>query len=182
MITADGSAVEESLPPSEIDQLLLPPARVGPKGGRDQPRSLGDHDPLGDDRHHVSAAHPQRTGCPPRPPTAHAELCCMTGLSAAGGLQGEQVRPTEPVGGPGRDCIGSCQRVHGRREAQPIHADVKGPSGHDQERTGLRAPSSACLRAGRVPRSGPSTSGTGSSSRPVRAPVASRPRPPVRSS
>lgn len=68
MITADGSAVEESLPPSEIDQLLLPPARVGPKGGRDQPRSLGDHDPLGDDRHHVSATHPQRTGCPPRPP------------------------------------------------------------------------------------------------------------------
>ncbi|MFJ6235969.1 transposase [Streptomyces griseus] len=52
---------------------------------RGRPGSLGDHDSLGDDRHHASAARTRRTGVTAWSPAAYPYLCELNRRAARGG-------------------------------------------------------------------------------------------------
>ena len=97
---------------------------------RDQPRPLGGHDPLGDDRHHAQATHPQWTSCPPRLSAAGASLIPPHHQGAwsaaradppdsAGWRTGIEQGPVWTVPLAGRTAPNPCQRVPGR-QAGPV--------------------------------------------------------------
>ncbi|MFD3640001.1 transposase [Streptomyces griseus] len=52
---------------------------------RGRPGALGDHDPLGDERHHASAARTRRTGVTAWSPAAYPYLCELNRRAARGG-------------------------------------------------------------------------------------------------